>query len=247
GGSISVQSVFYYLSTVCCLQYVVKKPSPKDEDVKVGAKKGAKKKDDSKADSEPDAVLEITAYPHGTRSHGVEIATLGIFLQGHDLWHQRHVELRMSDNVLLTQLSKCLKKERAFKHQWWRVVLFLGYQEKEIETEKGKTKWSAIILNYLNKWFGDNLNAPDRGILRLVSMLDMMGLDATTERMLLTIRTYKGDLLLYKREPRYLKLLFHWVLSTKITRNNLLRMIDTQILKPVSDLFLLRLSELLDP
>ncbi|XP_055884296.1 uncharacterized protein LOC106065782 isoform X1 [Biomphalaria glabrata] len=245
-GSVSQRSMFYYLSTVSCLEYVVKKAT-KDEDVKPGgAKKGPRKKDD-KADQEPDCRLDIMQYSPGSRTNGLDIASLNIFLNAADLWHQRHVELRSSDNVLLNSLIKILKKEKAFKHKWWRIVLLLGYPEKEIETEKGKTKWSVIIANLLTKWFEDNLNAPDRGILKLISVLSIMELHNTIESLLSGIRDYKGTLLTSKKEPRYLKLLFHWVLNTKITRNNIMRLIDPQILKPVSDIFLLRMSLLLDP
>ncbi|KAI8787480.1 ankyrin repeat-containing protein C6C3.08, partial [Biomphalaria glabrata] len=245
-GSVSQRSMFYYLSTVSCLEYVVKKAT-KDEDVKPGgAKKGPRKKDD-KADQEPDCRLDIMQYSPGSRTNGLDIASLNIFLNAADLWHQRHVELRSSDNVLLNSLIKILKKEKAFKHKWWRIVLLLGYPEKEIETEKGKTKWSVIIANLLTKWFEDNLNAPDRGILKLISVLSIMELHNTIESLLSGLRDYKGTLLTSKKEPRYLKLLFHWVLNTKITRNNIMRLIDPQILKPVSDIFLLRMSLLLDP
>ncbi|KAH9504639.1 hypothetical protein Btru_062486 [Bulinus truncatus] len=246
-GSVNHRSMFYYLSTVSCLEYVVRKAS-RDDDLKPGAaKKGPKKKEELKADLEPDAKLDIMMYSPGVRTNGQDIASLNVFLNGPDLWHQRHVDLRMSDNNLLSQLTKILKKERAFKHRWWRAIILLGYPEKEIETEKGKTKWSTIISNLSTRWFEDNLNAPDRGILKLISVLDIMELHDTIELLLVTIREHKGTLKDSKKEPRYLKLLFHWVLNTKITKNSLMRLIDTQILKPVSDIFLLRLSVLLDP
>ncbi|BFZ02084.1 hypothetical protein BsWGS_05123 [Bradybaena similaris] len=243
-GYIITRSLYCYFSQVNILQYYVKRGVSKEDDK--GPKK--KKKDAPGAEpTEPDAVLEITGYPRGTKTNGIDIAFIPIFLSGPDLWYDRHVDLRKSDDVLLSRLVRYLRKQGELVKMWWKIIIMLGYPEKTVEAEKGKNKPSFILATILKKWFQDNLNSGDRGILTLVTLLDRLGLEPTMSGVIHIIKTYKAYLLTVKKQPRYLKLLCHWVLQNKITRNSLIRMIGPQIIKPVSDIFLLMLSELLTP
>ncbi|BFZ11817.1 hypothetical protein BsWGS_14856 [Bradybaena similaris] len=246
-GYIMTRSMYCYFSQINCLQYYAKRGGISAKEEEKGPKKGPKRKDEPKVEStEPDALLEITGYPRGTKTNGVTIVLMPVFLNGPDLWFGRHVDLRKSDDILLSRLVKYLRKESDLVKQWWKLIILLGYPEKMVEAEKGKNKSSFIVATYLKKWFDDNLNSRDRGILTLVSVLDTMGLESTITGVVDILKTYKAHLLTIKKKPRYLKLLFHWVLQTKITRNSLIRMIGPQIMKPISEIFLLRLSELVN-
>ena len=51
-----------------------------------------------KVDTEPDARLEVMGFNAGSGTNGVDLAAMTIWLNGADLWHERHVQLRASDS-----------------------------------------------------------------------------------------------------------------------------------------------------
>lgn len=242
-GNPKWRTMYFSHSQINSIEFIVKRPQV--EETKGPAGKKGKKKEEVKVDSEPDSRLEVMGFNAGSSTNGVDLANMPIWLTGPDLWQERHVHLRASDDKLLVLLIDCLKKSRALARNWWKLIILLGYNEKHVETEKGKTAPNIVVGMYLKKWFDDCLNLQDRGILRLIQALQTLELDIALDNVVRILKIYKANLLLEPNRPRYLKLLFHWVLQTKITRNNLLRATESQILRPVSDIFLLHLSNFL--
>merc|ERR1719495_1399540 len=85
----------------------------------------------------------------------------------------------------------------------------------------------------------------DRGLVKLFYVLDYLNLKETLVQCIFCLKRYKAELQHKKERPRYLEMLFHWTLNTKITQRNILNLVDDPILVPVSDIYLFELSELL--
>ncbi|RUS84702.1 hypothetical protein EGW08_007530, partial [Elysia chlorotica] len=241
--NLRTRTMYFSHKDVNSLQYVVKRPQV--EEVKGPSGKKGKKREEAKVDTEPDARLEVMGINASSSTNGVDLAALTIWLTGPDLWQERHVHLRESDNKLLSLLIDCLTKSKALARNWWRLIILLGYSEVDVEKEKGKTPPKQVVGMFLRRWFEDCLNHNDRGILHLIHSLHRLDLEIAIGNVVRILKIYKSHLLNEPVRPRYLKLLFHWVLQTKITRNNLLRCIDPVIMRPVSDVFLLHLSNFL--
>ncbi|GFS15016.1 hypothetical protein ElyMa_004921900, partial [Elysia marginata] len=224
-GNLKSRTMYFSHSQINSIEFVVKRPQV--EEAKGPTGKKGKKKEEVKVDTEPDARLEVMGFNAGSATNGVDLAVMPIWLTGPDLWRGRHVHLRASDDKLLTLLIDCLKRSRALARNWWRLIILLGYTEKHVEKEKGKTAPNIVVGMYVQKWFEDCLTQQDRGILRLIQTLHTLELDIAIDNVVRILKVYKANLLKEPVRPRYLKLLFHWVLQTKITRNNLLRSSDS--------------------
>ncbi|GFO07285.1 hypothetical protein PoB_003379000 [Plakobranchus ocellatus] len=156
-GDINTRTLYFSHGQINSIEYAVKRPQV--EEVKGPASKKGKKKEEVKVDSEPDARLEVMGLNAGSSTNGVDLAALSIWLTGPDLWKDRHVKLRTSDNRLLNPLTECLTRSRALAKNWWRLLILLGFPEKDVEKEKGRTdpkvvvgmKTNERVLNEANK------------------------------------------------------------------------------------------------
>ncbi|XP_012942833.1 uncharacterized protein LOC101855746 [Aplysia californica] len=247
-GAIKTEWMYYYSCRTNVIEMVVRIPPKEEPKAGLGKKAQGKKKDEKAAEVLPDLTVEIEAFPckrAGSRVNGKDVVKWKIYLNTPDVWYDSHVALRERDDVLLDKLVKALHKSEEATAVWWKIWILLGYTEAEMEVEKVKQDWPAATSKIVKRWFVDNMDSNDRGILRLLHVLAVLELTEVLDKCISLLKIYKVELQSEQKKPRYLKMLFHWVQETKMTERSLMRLIEPDILQPISDIYLLLLANLL--